>query len=214
MIRTVFLVLGLVGASLAGSFQLHRSQIGLPPTRARAFMPPVTIVLMALVALPSALQFAFPALLPLLQRDRGLFIAGEWWRGVTPLIVQDGGFAGAIFNVVSLCVVASLAESIGGGRYLLVLFVLGGVISEAIAFSWQPVGAGNSIANFSIAAGVLAWCLVYCRGWAIVGVVLPTLALYLALLVMHDIHGAAALIGFVLGLTLIWLDRRSVLSVR
>ena len=42
---------------------------------------------------------------------------------------------------------------------LLALFLGGGVCSEAIALSWKPVGAGNSVANFSVAGGVIVWCL-------------------------------------------------------
>ncbi len=168
----------------------------------------MTIALVALVAVPTALQFVIPWLLPLFERDRDLFVAGEWWRIVTALFVQDGGISGATFNVVSLALIASVAEAMEGGRKLLLLFVVGGVCSEVVALSWRPVGAGNSIANFSIAAAVIAWCLLGPRPWPIAIIASITVAADFALLMMRDIHGAAALIGFALGLMLVWQDRR------
>jgi hypothetical protein len=171
-------------------------------------VPHVTILLVALVAIPTSVQFVIPWLLPLFERDTHLFLAGEWWRIVSALFVQDGGISGAVFNVVSLGLVGSVAEAMEDGRPLFLLFVVGGVCSEVVALSWQPVGAGNSIANFSVAGGVIAWCLMRRRPWPIAAVALTTLAAHLALLAMLDIHGAAALIGFVLGLMLVWRGRR------
>jgi membrane associated rhomboid family serine protease len=207
VLRPVLLMIGLLGAWLAGSLRLRLSSTS-PSIGARTFVPHGTILLVALVAIPTTLQFVIPWLLPLFERDRAMFFAGQWWRIVTTLVVQDGGISGAIFNVITLAVVASVAEAMAGGRKLLLLFVVGGVCAEVVALSWQPVGAGNSIANFSVAGGVIACCLMRPRPWRIVAVALVTLTAHLALLVMHDIHGAAALIGFALGQILIWLPRR------
>ncbi len=174
----------------------------------RLRLPNVTLLLALTVAVPTTLQFFFPEILSALRRDFSKFAAGDWWRLVTPLFVQDAGVAGALFNLVSLLMVASVAEQIWGWKRMLWIFFLGGILSEAVAMSWQPVGAGNSVANFSLAASISVACLVarkdrFPRMLACLG-----LAAGIVLLVSKDIHGAAALIGAVLALSLVGLNKR------
>jgi len=42
------------------------------------------------VAVPTTLQFFFPSVLTLFERDYMRFLVGDWWRLITPLFVQDG----------------------------------------------------------------------------------------------------------------------------
>src|ERR1043166_5289024 len=73
-------------------------------------LPKITIVLFLIVAVPTVLQFFFPALLTALERDRSRILAGEFWRLATSLLVQDGGIQGSVFNLVSLLLLGSVAE--------------------------------------------------------------------------------------------------------
>jgi membrane associated rhomboid family serine protease len=166
-----------------------------------------TIALCCLVAIPSLLQIAFPRVLFALRRDGDLIMHhGEWWRIFTALVVQDGGAAGLIGNLLVLALVGVVAERIWGSWRVLVLFFGTGILSEFVALAWQPIGAGNSIGNFGLAAGVLLCCVL--RATAIPPRVLAVLGIAsgLALLVMRDIHGAATAIGLCLSAGLLALS--------
>jgi membrane associated rhomboid family serine protease len=90
-----------------------------------------------------------PAILVLFQRDFTRFMHGEWWQLVTPLFVQDGGVPGTSFNMVSLLLVGILAEKLCGSLPVLLIFFIGGILGEIASLAWQPIGAGNSVANFA-----------------------------------------------------------------
>lgn len=142
-----------------------------------------------------AAQLIHPALLTLLERDAARIRQGEWWRLATALLVQDGGLAGGISNIAALLLIGSQAEQLLRRRVWLTVFLLGAFTAEIVALTWQPVGAGNSVAVCAL-AGALA--------------VLPStskpltfllraivLAATLFLLWRHDIHGVAILAGSV-----------------
>jgi membrane associated rhomboid family serine protease len=197
----------LFSAYLAGSRYLtagsqtrrERPLIAPPPT--------VTLTLFLILAATAILQWTFPAVLLAFERDGRRIIAGEWWRLVTALFAQNGGIAGTVFNLVSLLLVGSVAERVWGGRRWLVIFFAGGLLSEVVAVRWQPIGAGNSVANFSLAATLAVLCVVRRPAVAMV-VAASSLAGGAALLLMRDIHGAATGFGAMIGLVLIGLDRR------
>ena len=106
---------------------------------------PLTLAVFVVTAVPSLLQFAFPAVLTSLQRTPAIR-DGQVWRLVTSLVVQDGGWFGAISNLFFLLLVGSLAE-LTIRRWLWATCYLGcGLAAEAIAVAWQPTGGGNSIA--------------------------------------------------------------------
>jgi rhomboid protease GluP len=161
--------------------------------------PLATIALCCLVAIPSLLQFPFPRLFYALRRDGDLILHhGELWRLVTALVVQDGGTAGLIGNLLVLVLVGVVAERIWGSWRVLALFFGTGVLSEFVGLAWQLIGAGNSVANFGLAAGVLLCCIL--RASAILPRVLAVfgIASGFGLLALRDIHGAALTIGLCL----------------
>ncbi|MEV0713549.1 rhomboid family intramembrane serine protease [Asanoa sp. NPDC050611] len=114
---------------------------------------PLTLAVFVVTAVPSLLQFAFPAVLTSLQRTAAIR-DGEVWRLVTSLLVQDGGWFGAISNLFFLLLVGSLAELVLR-RWLWALCYLGcGLAAEGIAVAWQPTGGGNSIAICGLAGAL------------------------------------------------------------
>ena len=202
---SVIYVIGLYGAYLAGTFYL-REQPNPQPLRS---VPYSTLLLTLAIAIPTTLQFFFPTLLPLLERNYERFLAGDWWRLVTSLFVQDGGVSGSIFNLVSLLFVGMIAERLWGGRRWLIIFFAGGILSQLVAFAWQPIGAGNSVANFSLAASVAAFCLTLDAPRVVKIAAALALGAGLILLFLKDIHGAAMLFGALIACFLLWFDRRS-----
>jgi membrane associated rhomboid family serine protease len=195
-------ILGLYCPCAAG-FSVIRDRsiqpLHLSKTLARRF-PLATLLLTAAVALPSTLQFFFPAILSAFRRDYTRFVSGDWWRLITPLFVQDGGVGGAIFNLVSLLLVGGVAEQLWGSKRVIGIFFAGGVVGEAVAFAWQPVGAGNSVGNFSLAASVAVACLAPQVGRITQIAAFLGLSADAVLVLLKDIHGAAAVAGITLAL--------------
>jgi len=172
--------------------------------RALGRWPRTTVCLAVAVIVPTIGQFAVPALLSTLRRDAPAIISGEWWRIATALFVQDGGVSGSVTNIAGLLLIGSVAESVWGGRTLVATFFAGGLCTEVVALWWQPIGAGNSIANVSVAASLAAWCLI--RRWTRAAIIPASTAVvaWAILLGLRDIHGAAAVFGGLLGSGLCW----------
>jgi len=205
---SILYVLGLYCAFAAGSMLLRNHASSPPSTTRDVNFPWATALLLAAIAVPSVLQFFFPALLAIFQRDYRRFLQGDWWRLVSPLFVQDGGLSGSIFNLISLAFVGSAAERIWNSKSMLLIFFVGGIIGEVVGFVWQPIGAGNSVGNFSLAASIAVASLM--RPSARPVQILAMLALTAdgILLGLQDIHGAAAVMGAIQALVLgrVWGD--------
>lgn len=185
-------VIVLVGAALAGALQLRSPRAGRPA-------PVATISTGLAIAVPSTLQLLFPNILRVAMRDPDRFWAGEWWRLVTALFVQDGGVAGTIFNLVSLGIVGAVAEQLWGRARWLLIFFAGGAASQLFALAWQPCGAGNSVANFSLAGSVALLGLRSSGPPAQKVAATASLAAAVALVLCRDIHGPATALGAALG---------------
>lgn len=172
-------------------------------------MPYATLLLMLAITIPTTLQFFFPSLLQMFERDYARFLAGDWWRILTPLFVQDGGLNGSIFNLVSLLLVGTIAEKIWGSQRWLIIFFAGGILSEMIGFAWQPVGAGNSVANFGLAASIAVFCLTINTPRAVRITAILALGAGVILMFLRDIHGPAMMIGAGIALIFTWLNHQS-----
>jgi membrane associated rhomboid family serine protease len=188
---SILYVIGLYGSYMAGFFYLRHKSIKL-------YFPRITVLFFFMIAVPSTLQFIFPSLLTTLQRDPVRFFHGEGWRLVTALFVQDGGIAGTIFNLISLLFVGAIAEQLWTSRDFLLLFLIGGIVGQIVAFTWQPIGAGNSVGNFSLAASIAVVVFIKSSLQPARIAALLAVATYIVLLALTDIHGAASLTGITL----------------
>ena len=210
MFHSLLYLIVLYGACIAGLIQIGtRSGLATHATNRTHFIrrvPWATLLLSTAISIPTTLQFFFPSILVVLRRDAAAFSAGDWWRIVTPLFVQDEGVSGSIFNLSSLLLVGSVAESLWGWARWLIIFFVGGILGEIISFAWQPVGAGNSLANFSLAGSVAVMCLTLqpLRMQRIASEL--SLGAGLLLLLLHDHHGAATAFGCCIAIALIWFD--------
>lgn len=207
----ILYILGLFLPFAAGSILIRNHASFLPPTNREFSFPQTTFLLLLVIGIPSVLQFFVPTILSTFQRDYERFLYGEWWRLISPLFVQDGGIIGTVFNLMSLVLVGSVAERIWHGRSMLIIFFLGGIVGEIAGFAWQPIGAGNSIGNFSLAASIAIVSLSRMSPRPAQFLSILALSADGILLWLHDIHGAAALAGAILALFLsrTWHDKKS-----
>ncbi|HEX3723124.1 MAG TPA: hypothetical protein VHV31_10055 [Nitrolancea sp.] len=188
---------------LAVAMLLVRARVATTGEQPRPIAP-MTAALFCVVAIPSIAQFEFPGLLSALRRDANEILHhGQVWRLATSLVVQDGGVAGTVFNLMMLLWIAMLATTLLGERNLLLLFIGGAIAGELVGLRWQPIGGGNSVGNLGMAGGLLALAILRgtnlpIRLLAAVGVLLGFVLLF-----QRNIHGAALLTGIALGFLLL-----------
>ncbi|MER7006212.1 rhomboid family intramembrane serine protease [Dactylosporangium sp. NPDC000555] len=189
---------GVAGAGLRGS-----------PAPGAAQRPPIaTMAAFVLVAVPSLLQLTLaPALFEALRRDRAAIGDGQLWRLVTSFVVQDSGWPGTIFNLLSLAVLGTLAEQLWGRARWVVLALTVQVLGDLWGLVVQPVGAGTSLVIFGSAASLAVAALLLETGPRSRLPATVSLLVALVLLVLGDIHGGAALLGAVVG-ALLAVNRR------
>ncbi|MFC4112452.1 rhomboid family intramembrane serine protease [Nonomuraea zeae] len=118
------------------------------------FKPYVTAAVFTITVVPSLLQLAVPGLEAAWMRDPAAIAAGEWWRPVTALLVQDGGVFGTLANLAFLAVLGYVAERALGPRRWLTLYAAGAVAGESAGYLLHQPGAGNSVALCGLAAGL------------------------------------------------------------
>lgn len=151
----------------------------------------------SVVTLSSLLQLAVPALLEVGERDPDAIAAGEWWRLVTSMVLQDGGVPGTVFNLLTLAVSLVLVGTVVRGPRVAGLFVLGGVVANLLTVvTFGQPGAGNSMATlFLLVVATFAarpWSVRRGAGWGAIA----ALALVAGvLLIAGDQHGLALTAG-------------------
>ena len=160
--------------------------------------PWLTGLALVVVGVATLLQLTVaPGLLDDLERRRAAMLHGQVWRLGTALVVQDGGAAGAVSNLVALAIVGTAAEQVWQRRRWLAIALGAGLAGELWGLVVQPVGAGNSIADVGLAASLAVLALR--RGDRTArALAAATLVSYGVLLLTADIHGGAALAGALL----------------
>jgi hypothetical protein len=176
-------------------------QIGLALLGRRPAVTVAAVGLWLLVAIPSLLQFPFPALLTALRRDPELIRHhGQVWRVLTSVVVQDGGVPGTVFNLLVLAAIALIAVEVWGPVLAPLGFLLAHLVFNTAAVFLSPdVGAGNSGATLGLASSLAGLAVltssVPAVRWRTVGV----LGVGLGLVGIGDAHGIAVLGGLLIG---------------
>nr|WP_186337835.1 MULTISPECIES: rhomboid family intramembrane serine protease [Streptomyces] len=178
-------------------------------------MPSATAAVFLATGAVTAAQFAFPEVFEALRRDPGALASGEWWRALSPLLVQSSGRQ-PLVTVPAVAALGIPVERIYGAKGMLALYLVPAAVGEGLGYAWQPHGAGNSIAALGLACGLGSWLFlpaqekgrprpplnrVRVRGAAVpAGAVADT--------AVRDIHGLPTLTGAAMGAGLL-LRRRS-----
>lgn len=134
----------------------------------RTGKPPVaTIAALFVITVFMILQGLEPAVLAALRRNLPALGAGEWWRVLSPLLVQADGLGQFAANFAGLAIVGAAVERQMGGWWWTALVLAGAVAGEAAGYAWDPTGAGSSLAVCGLAGGfcVFAWRAGLRRSW-------------------------------------------------
>jgi membrane associated rhomboid family serine protease len=108
-------------------------------------VPWLTVAVATLTGAGLVVQELVPGTLGALERTPKTS-AGEPWRWLTSLVVQDGWLAGGVFNIAALVLAGIAVERLVARRVWLVAYVGGGLVGQVFGRYWQPVGGGNSVA--------------------------------------------------------------------
>lgn len=136
--------------------------------------PIIAATAVGVAAVAAVVQYAAPLVVPALEREPGALEAGQWWRLVTPLLVQTLGWYQVVTNLVTLVVVGVVAERLFGRWRWAVLFAAGTIGGQIAAYAWGEPGGGDSIAICGLAGGAVVWLLADRRDasrWAVGAVV-------------------------------------------
>jgi membrane associated rhomboid family serine protease len=181
------------------------SQVGIRLLRASTLprrFPIVAIVTTIVIGVPSLLQYAVPAITSALERKPQLTMHdGQWWRVLTALLAQDGGLAGAIFNLVVVAAVTLLGEWIWGRWRTVVLFLVPSIVLNLLAIVfWNASGGGSSFASDGLLMSMCGLALVSLRDRIARVCAAVCVFIGVALVVfLNDAHGVAILLGAALG---------------
>lgn len=191
-IRFIATTVSLAAAALCGVFFWLRSK-----NPGLHINTPIAILFLV-IFIPSFIQvFLWNDLYLYLNRDAALIADGQLWRLITPVMVQSGNVSGLAFNFACFLILVPLAAKILGTRLTLVLFFVGAAAGEVAGLFWLPVGGGNSVGNYGVAAGLLAYAAMYgnlsLRVLAVSASVVTIMAL--SLMDIHSASYAAALLA-------------------
>lgn len=97
-----------------------------------------------------ALQLCWSGAMGVLDADPA---KSGWWRVVTSVFMQNGGFGGAAWNIVTLAAVAAFAEWFWGAPLTLGLFAAGILLPEHIDALWGQTSHSTDPRNFAGSSG-------------------------------------------------------------
>lgn len=122
-------------------------------------IPKATLTVLVITGIVTGLQFYFPVLIVALQRTPGMLASGQWWRLLTPILINPEGWLQIAFNFPGIAIVGFLVERMFGSARWLILYMTGAVVGELAGMAWKPAGAGSSVAVCGLLGGLAAWLL-------------------------------------------------------
>ena len=105
----------------------------------RRRLPVAAIVITTALIAGCLLEVAWPGALSALRTGP----ASAWWQVFTAPFVQDGGVAGALFNIVSAAIIVALAEWQWGRLIAAVIW---------LTAAWAPIGHLAGLAGYHVSA--------------------------------------------------------------
>ncbi len=192
-----------------------QNQPAVPGETGKSRVPVVSLSLFLITGAVTAAQFKYPQLLDHLRRDPDGLRNGEWWRAISPMLVQSPPWQSWV-TVPGILALGIPTERLYGSRNTLALYMIAGVSGELFGYVWQPHGAGNSVADVGMAGALVTWLYMEAqeRGWPAPllrnmriwgGLVLAGAVADIA---VKDIHGLPCLIGACAGVGMLFRRRR------
>lgn len=128
-----------------------------PSAESRQRVPWLTGIVCIVTVAFSIAALLSPALMRLMIRDPPRLQGGQWWRTVTPVLVQADGWGQLLFNLLGIAVVGAAVERRMSMPAWALTYTLGGVGSVIILSVLKPhtTGAGSSDAVAAL-VGALA----------------------------------------------------------
>lgn len=166
-------------------------------------VPVLTLAATGIALAAAVCQYAIGGMVQALERAPGGLPDGQWWRLVTPVLVQTDGWYQIVSNLVTLVLLGIAAEWLLGRRWWLALIAAGTVGGQAAAYAWQVWGGGSSIAICGLAGGIVIaqlaqrarpsrvgagtaiYYIAVLTGWGLGGVGLAELAAVAAAIAWH-----------------------------
>ena len=132
------------------------------PGNASTRRPALTVVTCGVTLAVSIAALVSPVLMRLFVRNLPHLRTGQWWRAVTPVLVQPSGWGQLVFNLLGIAVVgAALQRRLGWAGWSLI-YLAGGSGTIALYVAWHPgdTGGGSSAAVAAlIGALAVLWSL-------------------------------------------------------
>jgi rhomboid protease GluP len=142
------------------------------------------------------------------RRDPRALADGQWWRAISPVLMQPDSVPVVIGLGMSVALVGIAGERVLGTWRWCLLFVAGALAGEAVGEVWQPYSAGISVGGCGVLGGLVAYVLITRRAekqLLVVSAVVVVGAVVLS--VITDIHGPAVLAGVLVGAVLVLVSR-------
>ncbi|MER7209343.1 rhomboid family intramembrane serine protease [Streptosporangium sp. NPDC000239] len=165
--------------------------------------PWLTWTTFAVTAVTTTAGLLLPGLSALLARSPGL-LDGQWWRLLSPILVNPEGWYQILFNGAALLLLGTYAERAYGRARWLLLYLGGALAGEVYSYAVGDYSAGSSVAIAGLLGGLAVWVV---RGHSglprrprIAAAALLAGAVVLALI--GDEHGAPILTGALIALVL------------
>ncbi|WP_328535295.1 hypothetical protein [Streptomyces sp. NBC_00344] len=189
-----------------------------PEPVGRRRIPWAAVALTAVALAAVVTQLCWPGAMGALDNDPN---KSGWWRVVTSVFMQNGGFLGAAWNIATLAVIAALAQWFWGAPLMVGLFAAGIFLPQHIdplfgasgGVSTDPRNfAGSSGATYFLAATLAAALLLRpgapteTRKQRLLALAVPVLGLTLWFAQSNG-HGLVAFYGFALGALVRFLAR-------
>ena len=166
----------------------------------RAF-PVATVAVLAITITVTLVQIVVPELRLHLWRDQGALRSGEFWRLVTPLLIQYDPWQDAAIVLGLIAFIGTAVERVYGAGRLLGIYITCGTVGQACGYLWEPPDAGASVAGAGLLGALAAWLLSPRSDAPVPPRVTAVLAVLgaIVLTVRQDMHGPPLLVGCALG---------------
>jgi hypothetical protein len=170
----------------------------------------ISMAILFVTVLITSLQFVFPEIINVLNRNRQAIFSGELWRLITPLFIQPMGIWQCFFNGLFFISFVPIAEHLFGRGFLLIYFGVS-MIGQMIIMYWETTpgglptaGGGSSSALYAVIGALFAYVLINRKNFP-KGYILIPIAGFLGatiLVFFEDGHAPVLLMGGILGLFL------------